>query len=154
LPYAPPPTIAENPDDLRDRLRAERDPERKRRLHALVLFASDKATTRGEVADHLAVNRKTVTRWLDAYRTGGLDALLTRNKPGPAPGQRTLPEAVFAALKRRLAEPEGFGGYHEVQAWLRQEHGLEVPYKTAYTLVRYRLGAKLKAPRPEHPKKA
>lgn len=153
MPYAPPPTIAEDPDDLRDRLRTERDPERKRRLHALVLFADGHATTRQAVAEHLAVNRKTITRWLGRYRAGGLDALLTSALPGPTPGQRTLPESVFAALKARLGDPKGFGGYHEVEAWLHDEYGLDIPYKTVYTLVRYRLGAKLKVPRPEHPKK-
>ncbi len=40
MSYAPPPAIAEDPDELCERLRKERDPECKRRLHALVLFAS------------------------------------------------------------------------------------------------------------------
>ena len=154
MPYAPLPTITEAPDDLRARLRAELDPERKRRLHALTLLASGQATTRREVADHLAVHRNTITRWLERYREGGLPALLTVLKTGPTPGQRTLPAPVLAALQERLADPAGFGGYHAVQAYLREEHALEVPYKTVYTLVRYRLKAKLKTPRPEHPKKA
>ena len=142
MPYAPLPTIAEAPDELRARLRA------------LALLASGQATTRREVADHFAVHRNTVAAWLERYRQGGLAALLTPLKRGPAPGQRTLPAPVFAALQARLADPAGFGGYHEVQAWLREEHGLDVPYKSVYTLVRYRLKAKLKVPRPEHPKKA
>lgn len=154
MPYAATPTIAEPVDDLRERLRAERDPERKRRLHALVLFVSGQATTRGQVADHLAVHRNTVTRWIDRYRQGGLDALLTPSKRGPAPGQRTVPEPVLDALKDRLGDAAGFGGYDEVQRWLRDEYALDVPYKSVYTLVRYRIGAKLKVPRPEHPKKA
>ena len=73
-PTPRPPTIAENTDDLRRRLHAERDPERKRRLHALTLFASGEATTRVEVARPLAVDRQTVACWLDCYRDGGLDA--------------------------------------------------------------------------------
>lgn len=153
MAYAALPEITEDPNDLSARLRAERDPERKRRLHALALLATGRATTRREVADHLAVHRHTVARWLRTYRDGGLAALLTRAKPGPAPGQRTLPEPVLIALKARLADPVGFGSYVEAQAWLHDEFGLEVPYKTVYTLVRYRLGAKLKVPRPEHPKK-
>ena len=154
MAYATLPEITEDTADLHQQLRAERDPERKRRLHALVLLATGQATTRYEVADHLAVHRHTVARWLRRYDDGGLDALLTRAKPGPAPGQRTLPEPVLDALRARLNDPAGFKGYDAVQAWLRDEHGLEIPYKTVYTLVRYRLKAKLKAPRPEHPKKA
>lgn len=154
MAYAALPEITEDTADLQRRLRAELDPERKRRLHALVLLATGQATTRHEVADHLAVHRHTVARWLRRYGDGGLDALLTRAKPGAPPGQRTLPEPVLAALKTRLSDPVGFGGYHKIQVWLRDEFGLEVSYKSVYTLVRYRLGAELKAPRPEHPKKA
>lgn len=150
MAYAPLPVIAETTDTLRARLHAECDPERKRRLHALALLASGQATTRRQVADH----RNTVAAWLDRYRDGGLAALLTPSKRGPEPGQRTLPGPVLDALRARLADGVGFAGYDEVQRWLRDEHGLAVPYKTVYTLVRYRLGAKLKAPRPEHPKKA
>ena len=153
MAYAPLPAIAETPDDLRARLRAERDPERKRRLHALSLIASGQAATRQQVADHLALHRNTVSAWLGRYRRGGLAALLTPSKRGPAPGQRTLSAPVLAALQARLADGRGFAGYDEVRDWLSAEYGLDVPYKTVYTLVRYRLGAKLKVPRPEHPKK-
>lgn len=154
MPYAPPPVIAQDPDELTARLRAERDPERKRRLHALVLFATGQATTRTEVARHLAIHRNTLGAWLQRYQRGGLDALLSCSKRGPKPGQRTLPPPVLGALEARLASAEGFGGYHKIQHWLHDEFGLDVPYKSVYTLVRYRMGAKLKVPRPEHPKKA
>lgn len=38
MPYQAPPTIDEDLGELERLLRAERHPERKRRLHALVLF--------------------------------------------------------------------------------------------------------------------
>jgi len=151
---APLPKITESPDQLRASLRAERDPERKRRLHALVLIASCQATTRTQTADHLAVHRNTLSRWIERYRRGGLGAMLTVSKTGPAPGQRTVPTVVLEALKRRLNDPAGFSGYHDVQRYIEAEHGLTVSYKAVHALVRYRLGAKLKVPRPEHPKKA
>jgi len=52
-----------------------------------------------------------------------------------------------------LSEPEGFGGSKEIQQWLAEEHGLELPYSTACRTVRYDLEAKPKAPRLSHPKK-
>jgi len=139
---------------LAERLRAERDAERKRRLHALLLLASGQATTRSQVATHLAVHRNTIAQWFARYADGGLTALLAVRKRGPKPGQRTVPAPVLAALEARLSDTVGFSGYDEVQRWLHTEHGVAVPYKSVYTLVRYRLGAKLKVPRPEHPKKA
>ena len=154
MPFAPLPKITETLDDLQRRFRAARDPERKRRLHALVLLASGEATTRKAIAARLDVDRQTVARWLDRYRNAGLDHMLTPGKRGVRPGQRTLPEPVLDALKERLDSPEGFAGFHKVQLWLHDEFGLDVPYKSVYTLVRYRLKSKLKVPRPEHPKKA
>lgn len=154
MPYAPLPEIAEALDDLERRLRAERHPERKRRLHMLVLFKEDPERTRLKVAEHLAVHRNTIRRWLTLYREGGLDGLLTMKPRGFAPGQRTVSESVCEALRERLDDPQGFSGYDEVQQWLQTEFGLQVPYKSVYNLVRYHLGAKLKVPRPEHPKKA
>jgi transposase len=154
MPYAALPEIHEDLDELQHCLRHERHAERTRRLHMLVLFKQDPARTRLKVAEHLAVHRNTVTRWLQRYQDGGLAGLLAIKKRGFAPGQRTVPEPVCEALQARLEQPHGFSGYDEVQQWLQQEFGLEVPYKSVYNLVRYHLGAKLKVPRPEHPKKA
>jgi hypothetical protein len=41
----------------------------------------------------------------------------------------------------------------DIQQWLREEFGLEVPYQTLHGIVRYQLKAKLKRPRPSHAKK-
>ena len=154
MPYAALPEIHEDLDELQQRLRAERHAERKRRLHLLVLLKSETVGTKKEAAARLAVHRNTIRQWLGLYEEGGLDRLLEIKKRGFEPGQRTVPAPVCAALQARLAMPEGFSGYDEIQYWLLEEFGLEVPYKSVYNLVRYHLGAKLKHPRPEHPKKA
>ncbi len=155
MPYAALPPINEELDELQERLRTERQAERKRRLHLLVLLKTEAVGSKKEAAEHLAVHRNTIRRWLEQYQQHGLSALLTINKRGFAPGQqRTVPAPVFEALKHQLNDPRGFSGYQEVQHWLFEEFGLEVPYKSVYNLVRYHLGAKLKVPRPEHPKKA
>lgn len=100
------------------------------------------------------MHRNTVARWLRRYEEGGLAGLLEERRRGFEPGQRTLPDSVFEALRARLEEPEGFASFQAIQTWLLEEYDLAVPYKSVYNLVRYRLGAKLKRPRPEHPKKA
>ncbi|NER07410.1 MAG: hypothetical protein F6K17_35020 [Okeania sp. SIO3C4] len=67
-----------------------------------------------------------------------------------APGAEPLLKGpVLEALKERLNSPEGFSSYGAIVEWLKQEHGLEVKYGTVYQWVRYRLGAKLKVPRPQ-----
>jgi transposase len=149
----PLPTITEDLEALQARLRSERAPQRRPRLHLLVLLQSGQVTTRHQAAVQLAVHRNTITGWLQRYRDGSLEALLTYQEPGAPPGQKTLPPAVYAQLQARLAPPTGFASYVEIQHWLREEFALDVPYKTLHGIVRYQLKAKLKRPRPRHAKK-
>jgi putative transposase len=149
----PLPPITEDLETLQARLHRERDPKRKPRLHLLVLFKSGQVPSRGQAAAYLALHRNTVAAWLRRYQDGGLDAMLTYKEAGAPAGQKTLPPAVFAQLKTRLATPTGFVSYLDVQQWLREEFGLDVPYKTLHGIVHDQLKATLKRPRPRHAKK-
>jgi len=51
-------------------------------------------------------------------------------------------------LKQRLQDPQGFHSYGQIQQFAT-ELKLNIAYKTVYQLVRYRLNAKLKVPRPQ-----
>lgn len=105
--YCPLPRVAEDLDALRAELRQERHAERKRRLHLLVLMASGAVRTRKEAAEHLAVHRITIGRWLNGYQDEGLAGLLRIGTPGAPAEQRTLSPAAYEALQARLAEPSG-----------------------------------------------
>jgi hypothetical protein len=85
--------------------------------------------------------------------SGGLTALLTYKEAGAPADQKTLPPAVCMQLQTRLATSRGFASSSELQQWLREAFGLEVPYTTLHGIVRYQLKAKLKRPRPRHAKK-
>ena len=65
----------------------------------------------------------------------------------------SLASAVLTSLEQTLRGPEGFASYEALRQWVRQTHGVEVQYKTLYTLVRVRLKAKLNVTRPSHTKK-
>lgn len=150
--YKPLPPIHETLTELEAQLKRSRDPQRRPRLHLLVLLGSGAVRSRQEAASHLAVHRNTVGRWLSAYEQGGLAALLHLGAPGAPAEQKSLPAPVLSALQQRL-QTDGFEGYTEVQRWLADEYALAVPYTTVHSLVRYRLGAKLKRARPVHEKK-
>jgi transposase len=149
----PLPPIHEPQDELEKKLRQCRDARVKVRLHLLVLIVRGEVSTRLEAAERLAQHRNTIGRWLQHYEQGGLEALLTIDLGGAPTGSKRLSGPVREALCRRLAESPGFSGYREVQQWLFDEYGLKVPYTTVHRWVRYDLKAKLKRPRPEHPKK-
>ena len=145
------PVITESPQELHRRLRAEPAAQKRQRLQALYLLASGQATSRVALAALLAVHRHTIRAWLTQYEAGGLPALLTLKN---APGKRsTLTPAILEALRQRLAQPQGFGSYGEIQRYLAQEHHIHLRYSTVHGLVRYKLGAKPKASRRAHPKK-
>ena len=108
---------------------------------------SGQITQQQEIGERLAKDNSTITRWLQTYRQGGLSALLEIKK---APGAvRKLSDEVLADLQEQLNRPEGFSSYGEIVEWLKEKHGLTVDYAVVYHWVRYRLGAKLKVPRPQ-----
>ena len=66
--------------------------------------------------------------------------------PGKVP---SISGSDLERLKKRLQEPSGFQSYGQIQQWFKSELGLCVAYITVYEIVRKRLGAKLKVPRPQ-----
>jgi transposase len=148
----PIPPILEEVAALKERLQHEHDGHKKPRLQMLYLLASGQAHTRQEVARLLGVHRNAISHWLAVYATGGLAALLATYVPPGKPV--SLAPEVLASLEQALHRPEGFASYEALRQWVRQTHGVEVKYKTLYTLVRTRFKARLKVPRPSHTKKA
>jgi transposase len=147
------PEITEPVEKLERLVRKEKDAQIQRRFHMLLLMKTGEAESRSAAARHLGVHRHTVADWIGLYEEGGLERIQEIEDPGPEPGQTSIPPEVMEALKDRLSEPEGFGSYTEIQQWLAEEHGVELPYSTVHGIVRYDLGAKPKSPRPSHPKK-
>jgi transposase len=145
------PPITEHAAELRQRLRRAHDSHKQLRLQMLYLLASGQAHERQEVARLLGVHRNTIGRWLAMYAAGGLAALLATYVPAGKPV--SLAPDVLASLEQALRRPEGFASYEALRQWVRRTHGVEVKYKTLYTLVRTRFRTKLKVPRPSHTKK-
>jgi transposase len=145
------PPITEHATELKQRLRREHDSHKQLRLQMLYLLASGQAHDRQDVAHLLGVHRNTIGRWLALYAARGLHALLETYVPVGKPV--SLAPAVLASLKEAIHRPEGFASYEALRQWVRRTHGVEVKYKTLYTLVRVRFKAKLKVARPSHTKK-
>lgn len=147
----PVPTIAESADALKALLTHERHPPKRTRLHALYLLASAQAHSRQEVAALLGIDRNTVGRWLTTYAQGGLPALLAVYVP--AGKRKPLTPDQLQRLQQALAQPHGFASFGAVQQWIVDTFGVPLSYNATRKLVRYKLGAKLKVPRPSHQKK-
>ena len=100
------PTISESADDLKRRLRDERHPRKRQRLHLLFLIASRQVHSRSQLALVLGITRNTVARWLASYHQGGLPALLTMClKAKLLPSPRSSLSSSALALPTLTASP-------------------------------------------------
>src|SRR5579872_2762449 len=71
--------------------------DRKLRHRLQIVLMAHRGRARQDIATDLGVHRKTVTRWLNAYCAGGLDALRPKKAPGK-PG--AIPAALADELRR------------------------------------------------------
>jgi transposase len=143
--------ISESPEELLHMMKNEKKGRFRDRLRLLWLLKSGKSETMTHAAGLCGVSRLTGTEWFHRYRSGGIgELLLLKTVPGR---KRRISGEVGESLRKRLAEPDGFGSYDEIRIWLRENHHLDIPYKTVHKTVRYYLGAKPKMPRPSHIKK-
>jgi transposase len=149
----PMPRITESANELQRRMKSEPDLKKRQRLHAFYLAASGQARQRQEIAALLGVHRHSVAAWFKAYAEGGLDHALHYQVPIPPVHQRITTTAL-TALQEKLNDPHGFAGYHQIRIWLAEEHQVTLAYSSVHALVRYKLHAKPKRPRPSHAKKA
>lgn len=142
--------VHESRDQLEHRLQRASTASSRERLQMLYWIKTKAIATRQELAQRLGRNESTVYRWLQRYAQGGIAALLeVKTAPGKA---SKLTPAAMEQLQRRLANPKGFKSYGQIQRWLKRQHGIVLAYKSVHHLVRYKLKAKLKVPRPRSAK--
>jgi transposase len=109
--------IEESVETLKALLDEQRDAVSRSKVQMLWWIKTQQLSSVNAMAQMSGYHRTTVSRWLSAYRQGGLEALLAvQPKPGRPPKIRG---EVRERLERELEEPEGFGSYKEVQHWLR-----------------------------------
>jgi hypothetical protein len=70
------------------------------------------------------------------------------------PVHRRITDVALIALQEQLNNPPGFAGYDQLRVWLAEQHQVTLSYSSVHALVRYKLHAKPKRPRPSHAKKA
>ena len=143
--------VSESAEQLTDMPKKEKKGRFRDRLRLLRFLKTGEAETMTRAADLCNVSRLAAEEWFCRYKTGGITELLhLKTVPGRS---RAVPAEVAECLKKRLSEPEGFGSYDEIRIWIKENHHLDIPYKTVHKTVRYYLKAKPKTPRPSHIKK-
>jgi hypothetical protein len=155
MPFVPFPRIAESAETLEQMRGVERDARRRERLHALWLVASGAVKSRAALARQLGRHVQSVSRWLEEYAQGGLAALVRAPLPPgpPSQGGIGLPAATQAAIRARLAAPQGERGYLSLWRWAQAECAMTYSYSHFHRWVRAQLVATLKVARKSHGKK-
>ena len=142
--------ISESQEELEKALKHATTASSKERLQMLYWLKTGQVSSRRSLAERLGRDQATITRWARKYKDEGTRGLLeVKHAPGKVP---LVSGSDLERLKKRLQEPSGFTSYGQIQQWLKSELGLSLAYKTVYEIVRKRLGAKLKVPRPQSTK--
>ncbi len=130
---------------LHTQYRAEREPAVRTRLHALWLLRQGEPPA--AVAAGVGVGLRSVHRWLQWYREGGLAQVRGRRKGGPG-----KPSFLTPAQERQVVAEAAkgvFGTAQAVRDWIEERFGVVYTRDSLYTLLP-RLGIRLKVPRPRH----
>jgi transposase len=132
---------------LKQRYLAEAHPRRRQWLQGLWLLRRGWRVE--EVADAVGAGRRTVERWIDWYRTGGLEGVLAHRQGGA--GQ---PARLTAEQREQLADEVATGRFRtaaEVRSWIGEAFGVAYRPGGVYGLLG-RLRCHPKVPRPMHEK--
>jgi transposase len=148
IPY--PSLIREDVGQLHAAERAARDKARADRVRLLRFLKEGRVASVSQAAAVLGYRVRTVQRWWQGYREGGL-AVLLAPPPRRARTERLTPEA-WAGLEAEMRAGH-IGGLHEAQVYLRDTWHLGYGIDALSKLFQRRK-TKLKTGRPRHRKAA
>ncbi len=132
---------------LRRAYREEADGEVRTRLHGLWLLRRGQRLD--EVAEVVGVHPRTVQRWVQWYRRGGVAAVQARQRGGP--GQASW---LSAEQQAAVVEQAATGAFHtaaDARQWISDHFLVSYRPKGIYRLLK-RLECRPKVPRPIHEK--
>jgi transposase len=131
------------------RFREEKPGWRKERLQSVMLGLKGEQGLE-EIAAIVGRSRSTIQIWLDAYRRGGVQALLKEPGRGKGPASR-----LHAKARRELQKKLVRGSFRraeDIRQWLEGRFGIEVGVGAVYHYLK-KCAAGLKVPRPENSQK-
>ena len=132
---------------LRERYLEETDHQDRTRLHALWLVR--KGRSMSEVAETIGVCYESVRRWIDWYRSGGVEEILSRRHGGSGGKKPRLTKKQHEKLREK-AERGELRTISDGVRWAREEAGVEYTY-WGMRHVFERLDLKKKVPREQSP---
>jgi len=144
--------IKETESELNSLLSKQRKVKNIDRLRSLLFIKRSTFSTRQELADALGYHIRTMERWLDKYKTGGMKAMLI-----PEVLERkshiVTPE-LHQALKEQVEDAQkGFRTYVEAKDWVKANFDIDMTYHWIRAYLIQHFKTKIKRPRKSHVKK-
>ena len=144
--------ITESQSELKKLLAKQKTLQGKKRIKCLIVIKLEKYETRQEVSDFIGVHIRTLERWLNNYKSGGVLEMLY-DKPKNKQSKIVTP-AIHKGLEQRVTDPHNpFLGYWDAQNWVKQEYGVDIKYQRIREYLIQHFKTKLKTPRKSHYKK-
>ena len=144
--------IKEDLKELKTLHRKEKNSKKQLRIMSLILTLEGKFLTREELAQFIGVNSKTLYKWTDKYKEGGLTELLKISGGGKR--RESIPASIHKKIEKKLQDSTApLQGYTDAVQWIEQEFGYEIKYHTLRAFMKRNFGTKLKTPRKSHYKK-
>lgn len=123
-----------------------------KRVRCLMAIKSAKFETRKELADNFGIHIRTLERWLNSYKSGGISEMLT-DKPKNKQS-KIITQEIRLGLEKRVNDPQNpFLGYWDAQDWVKKEFGVEIKYQRIREYLIQHFRTKTKSPRKSHIKK-
>jgi transposase len=139
----------ESVEELKTAYQWEKDVHRRTRLQALWQLRSGKRLA--EVQALVGVGYRTLQRWMQWYRAGGLAEVLRRTPGHGGGGGRSPLSAQQQQAVKRQADTGAFRTAQEASRWIEAQWGIHYRYAGIYRLV-HRLDLRPKVPRPQSDK--
>lgn len=136
-------------EELKTAYQQEKEVHRRTRLQALWLLRSGKSLE--EVHQLLGVGYRTLQRWGQWYRAGGVGEVLRRTPGHGATGGHNWLNAEQQQALKQQANTGAFRTAQEAARWIEAQWGLHYRYVGIYRLM-HRLDLRLKVPRPQSEK--
>lgn len=144
--------ITESSSELKKLLLKQKSLKGEKRVKCLLEIKSGRFDTRQELADYLLVHIRTLERWVNDYKHGGV-VLMLNDRPKNKQSKIITP-AIHKGLEQRVNDPHNpFLGYWDAQNWVKQEYGIDVKYQRIREYLKQHFKTKLKTPRKSHYKK-
>jgi transposase len=144
--------ITETVLELKKLLLKQKTLKTEKRIKSLIAIKTGKFETRQAISDYLGVHIRTLERWLNNYKFGGIRELLI-DKPKNKSSKIITPE-IHNGLSQRVNDAHNpFLGYWDAQNWVKEQYNVDVKYHRIREYLIQHFKTKLKTPRKSHYKK-